>query len=713
MLGLEDLVNKFSEKIVKPGIELCRKTCAWPKSLGLLAGLVSYWNIAAMQVPIENTVYTLGIGFSAYYAASIANKYFFSGRRKKSVQQKGGLISRINQLSLDHAHIPATVLGILGPAVLNEATNLASKLNSTFPEYFSLSIPVSYFFAFNFFNCRTHTALFKNFYKHARKARQGFSKILSVSDMVLENPYISGVLAGAVYFSSLNPVLQLKDIAVGGILSSFCAAAAYCLHTFAAGLFHSGSLKFISEDIRLSALSVFKKYNSLENAINAAISNRLLFRDKKRYHRKLVNLYLKQNKIDSALLNMKEGLAEFQQEEAIRNPYDFLRELSGFNVVFWGAIQNPVEQFSGEPNRSLQYAIQSIKEKDYLDMIQHLNRAIGVTGNDLRVQIIKVLAIDALKNDSSGWRRVLHKVIKQYQDQFEQISFTSKKVLKLSFDELLANTFVFAQNPDNPSFRNEHNVSRFVFSCYSDLHSVPKPYYFSAENGTAYSVSSHMSGLPLSDVDITDLDVLHSLEAYFDFCLRTTKSAGRMPDFSASAPVLDPLSAFEDKFLARIPCDSGKKDRIRRSFLPAVGKLSCRPKYFVHGNFHPGNVIKDSERYGLIDFGDACFANICCGVEQFLGHHQVRADKQAIYPALYEFSETGSKDEFLEDCVHSSVFVAAHLLGRSVYYNEGPAVHYRDNLVRSVCFLADTFASGREKDNWRACAEEIQSLEVE
>lgn len=710
-MGLEDIVNKFSEKVVELGIELARKTCAWPKSFGLLAGLVSYWNLAS--APIENAVYIAGLGFSAYYVASVLNKYVFSERYKKRAQRKGGLVSRINQFSLDHAHIPATAFSVLGPVILNESLHLASKLNMLSAEYFCLFVPVSYFFAFNFFNCRAQNAGFKEFYRHKRKSKANMPRFLSISDRILENPSVSGLLAGTANFVSLNPALQLKGIVVGGILSSYVAAAAYCLHTFAAGLFHSGSLKFLYEDVKLSVLSVFNKYASLESVIHKSLNNPFLFRGKQKYHRKLIILYLRQNKIDSALLNMKKGIAESHQEERIRNPYDFLREISGFNTVFWETISNWVEHFSNEPNRSLQYAIKSIKEKDYSGMIQHLNRAVGVTGDDVRFQIIKALAIDAMKEDSSNWQVVLSKVIKKYQDRFEQISFTSKKVLKLSFDELLANTFVFSQNPDTASFRNEHNVSRFVFSCYSDFSSVPKPYYFGMHSDNAYSVSSYMPGLPLSETEISDSDVMHSLEAYFDFCLRTTRSAGRMPDFSASAPVLDPRSVFDDKFLARIPADSDKKARLRKNFLSGLRKLGGRPQHFVHGNFHPGNVIRGSDKYGLIDFGDACFANICCGVEQLLGHHLISTNKQETYAKLYDFSDSCSKDEFLDDCAYSSVFVAAHLLGRSVCYNEGPAVHYRDNLVDSVRFLADNFASGREKENWRACAEEIQSLEVE
>jgi len=706
-MGLEDIVEKLSSKIVKPAVNLVRRVCAHPKSVGLLAGMFSYWQLTFTAAPVETSVYAVGLGFSAYYAASLVNDYIFSRKNKAHPKKKKSLVQKIDSFLLDNPKLVAPAWGISAVLINQHLPNT----EISFSESLGLFGPLFYAGALAFFHCRKQNVLFKEAYKEFKSD----SVLAKIPDFVFENPAVISSLAGLASFAYMLSYAkpEAAALSLSAFVSLNAAGAAYVLDTLAAGIFHSGSLSLLLQDMKISAASIFKMDSMLESKIKCLLKAPLPPAKKRRYHLNLSNLYFKQAKIDYCLVHMKEALLLSQKEPEVSNPHDFLKEFLGFNYLS-GQINNVVSFYFGKGPRFLfQTAIECIKEKDFDEARRHLGAAVEANKQDLRFQIIQAISSDVIGQDSAAdWGEILPKVIEEYEDRFESISSTSKEVMALSFDALLNDSFIFTRSSDALALKKEHDLSLFVFSCFADKSSIPKPYYFNKGNGRAYSIYSRMPGVPLAETEITEQDLIESLQVYFNFCFRTDAKKGSLASFSAEVPTIEYIDFYSEKFMDRIQGDTALKDRLFKNFLPVTRRLSNRPRHLIHGNYHPANIIK-GDSLCMIDFGDACFANICLGMEQLLGHHLIRCDYIArLRQKAHEFMEGISKDEFLEDCAFSSTFVDAHMLGRSIHFNEGSPKYYRQKLVDAVGFLAENFCSRKDKDDLLFYRDDVCSLKI-
>ena len=706
-MGLEDIVEKLSSKVIKPAVSLARRTCAFPKSVGFLTGMFSYWQLAFSGAPVETSVYAVGLGFSAYYAASLVNDYVFSRKSKARPKKKKSLVQKIDSFLLDNPKLVAPAWSIL-------AVSLYQQLpgdNLPCLEALSLFGPLFYMGAFAFLQCRKQNVLFKEAYVEFKSD----SALVKFTDFIFENPAVPAAVAGFASFACL--LSDVKPGAAALSLSAFvslnAAGAAYVLDTLAAGVFHSGSLSLLLQDMKISAASIFQMDCMLESKIKGLLKAPLPPAKKIRYHLNLSNLYFKQEKIDYCLVHMKEALLLSQKKQEVSNPHDFLKEFMGFNYLS-GQIKNTfIFYFSKEPNISLHYAIECINDEDFEDMRKYLDRSIELSNQDIRFQIIRAISLDITGQDSAAdWGEILPKVIEEYDCRFESISSTSKEVMALSFDALLNDSFIFTRSSDALALKKEHDLSLFVFSCFDDKSSIPKPYYFNKGNGKAYSIYSRIPGVHLAKTEITEQDLIESMQVYFDFCFRTDAKKLSLASFSAEVPTIEYACFYSEKFVDRVQGDTALKERLFKNFLPVTRRLANRPRHLIHGNYHPANIIK-GDSLCMIDFGDACFANICLGMEQLLGHHLIRCDYIArLRQKAHEFIEGISKDEFLEDCAFSSAFVGTHMLGRSIHFNEGSQGYYRQNLVDAVFFLAENFVSGKDKDDLLFYRDDVSSLKV-
>ena len=710
-MGLEELVNKFSENVAKPVRNGIRHICAWPKCLGITAAFAAHYKLAEMQAPVETSVHVFGIGFGAYYLAGLVNEYVFPKKKKKKDKQNQGLVQRIKEFVLDNPKLFAPAWGFSAAGIVH---NLP-RVDLSFSESLSLFGPPFYVLASAFLQCAKHNDLFKNAYDYSRSD----SVAAKVPDFVLEHPGSIAAVSGAASLAYLLNIsmsfdkMQPVGFSILAYVPLSAGMAVYAFSVFAAGFVHSSMYLRFARDIKISFLSVFRRHSALESCINGILKKPLPPAEKMKYHLKLADIFISEDKADYSLLHVKNALLFSQEDIKDSSPYYCMKRVLGLEDISF-FINDFIFGFSSEPKRSLYYAAASLVDKDFDQGVVHLDRAVETSGNDLRFKIIRASYLDILGRDSAGaWGDVVSRVIEEYEGRFEQVSFTSKEVLTLSFDAYLQDSFIFARSAAQGSLEGEHNLTSYVFSCFDDKSCVPMPYYFAkGQNGLDYSVCSRLRGCTLAGADITGQDLLDSLGLYFDFCLRATACKESMGSFSADIPSPGYEAVFDEKFLRRMPFDKAKKEKLKKLFFPVISLLGKKPRHFVHGNLHPGNIIKGSGRYGLIDFGDACFANICTGIEQLLGHDLVNADKARVYSAVYDFSGGISKDEFLEDCAISSAFVAAHLLGRSVYYNEGSAGHYKNNLADSVAFLAENFFSGREKSGLLDFADVIQCSDV-
>ena len=707
VMGLEGIVKKAFSSCSSAA----RIATNYPKVVGIAA--------ASFSVAFSDTApYCLGIGVAVYGITSVINEYVFGNREPVACSKDAGLIKKAEQFVFNNPLPFATAYGIAAAAFFG----LSQYKSPDFGFLDALNVFGSMHFvlASSFLYLRKYNESFIQAYQKLKSGRP----VVKSWDYVLENPLIPAVSVGSVVCASLfadsffglknMPVFTLEFIALCSMDSAF---AAYSLGAISAGLFHSSSFRILKENMKLYWHSAMKNYKKAESACRELIEISESPERRSSYHLRLANMYFKQRKFDYGLLSIQKVLSTSKEKNARKTPMDLVRDFvlpDKMVDFFWQ--QMIADNSSGGAVRHLNLAAYDFKRRNFDKALDNLDSAVQQGGGKIRIGIIKAAAleyVDAGKADAA-WQDIVDEIIVTYKEDFKQVSFTSKEVLKLSFDELLANTFVFARDQDIGALRQEHDISRFVFSCYDDPLVVPKQYYFDVVDDKAYSVSSYLPGSPLSRCEITDADILGSLQAYFDFCLRTTAGKEKMQDFSADVPVLDYRNIFRDKFLDRLPADEKKRKILKHCFFPVIRKLETRQRYFIHGNFHPGNVIKGpSNNYCTIDFGDACFANICFGVEQLLGHHLVDAKKQRIYEEVCSFSGSCSRDIFLEDCALSSAFVASHLLGRSIYYKEGPALHYKNNLVDSAVFLADNFVSADGKKQLLDFAGEIQDLDVE
>lgn len=707
-MGLEDVVNTLSSSCSAAA----RLVFGYPKIAGAAAALFSVANFDSANLP-----FSIGVGVSVYGLVGIVNDYFLGNRESVFPDEKSGLIKRAEHFVFNHAKPFAAAYGLAASAFFGLGSYKSQHYS--FLELLNVFGSTHFLLLNAFLHVRKKNELFLQAYKRL-KSKNAF---IRAWDYVLENPWLPASLAGAAACAGVlrNSFFGLKNMPVltlefAALVSADSAFAVYSLGIAAAALFHSSSFRVLKGNACVFWHSVRKNYACAEAACRGLVELSCSAEKRSAHYLRLANIYFEQGKFDYGLLGLQKVLESAKNKTPAASPLDLIQDfVMPGRIADFIRLNLRAEDSFGEPVRSLNLAAYNFKLRRFEHAIKNLDSAVLHGGDKTGIGIIRAAAlesVDAEKADSA-WQDVVSGIISLYQDRFERISFTSKEVLKLSFDGLLANNFVFARNPDSAALKKEHDLSRFVFSCYSDLSVVPKPYYFGMGCAAAYSVSSCMQGIPLSGCSITDSDILGSLHAYFDFCQRTTAEKEGMHDFYDGSPVLDYLQVYEDKFLGRIHVSDDKKEMLRAYFLPVIRLLDSRPRHFTHGNLHPGNIIKGPDRHGLIDFGDACFSNICFGVEQLLGHALVHAGKEKMYEAAYDFSEGVSKDVFFEDCVFSSAFVAAHLLGRSVCYNEQPVVHYKDNLVQSVSFLAENFFSGREKLQLLDFAGEIHCLDIE
>ena len=711
VMGLENIVEKFFDRFFKPAAGLVRLACAHPKTTGLLSAFASAYYLGGS----ENSPFVAGIGVSAFCLTSLVKEYVFGDKEVVLPEANSGLVKKAECFVFNNPKIFASLYGLAVASYF--AFSPVKSEDFTFLKSLNNFGSIHFLLANSFLYLRRNNEFFARAYK---KLKSDHSVVRAV-DYVFERPVIPAAVAGigslAWLFSQSAFGLKNYSSLTLGFAAISCinvASGAYALDVLASSLFHSSSLKLFKENAKLFWYSFIKDYDSAEDICRNLLDVPSSSGKKAVHYLHLANLYFDQHKMDSGLLNLQESLSLAKQDTKELTPYEWIREFLLFDKICDVVRLLYSDSSDDEPVRSLNLAAYHFKWKKFARGLQDLDVAVKESEAPLGPRIVRAGALDMLdsaKADNS-WKEILSDVILMHKDKFKRISFTSKEVLELVFDELLANNFIFARSSGSKALKKEHDISRFVYACYEDKRIVPKPYFFTEGNGKAYSVHSRINGALLSEISLTEEDIMSSLGAYFDFCFRTTANRQSLARFSAEVPEIGYLNFYAEKFLDRVPGDTNLKDRLFKNFLPVARRLANRSRHLIHGNYHPANIIK-GDSLCVIDFGDACFANICFGVEQLLGHELIHhPDKASVHKKAHDFMEGVSKDGFLEDCALSSVFVGAHMLGRSIYFNEGSHAYYQKNVFDAVNFLVENFVSGKDKDSLLFYADDVCTLDV-
>ncbi|MBW2968928.1 hypothetical protein KY314_02325 [Candidatus Woesearchaeota archaeon] len=649
-----------------------------------------------------NGAILLGLGFSTYFGLKLFNEYLLKKREIVSVDKNDGLLKKLDHLIFNNPSFFAA-MPIIGDYLLwNYGFN--GRLENSMERSIFSSV-IIYAISHGALNLRRTNELFIKSYR-SFKSKNLASRI---ADFFLEKPLISSGVIGlgsSIYlFSTFK--LSIKYAPISGIslatyLSFPLAYTTYTINTLAAGIFHSSSRNLFKNNLKVSWNILKGNYDKAIDNVKDILKISTSPARKAEHHLKLSDLYIRKNELDYSLLHIKQALELLSEEKKVINPFDWLRDLFKISK-FSDIIKNISDELSDNPIAKARQSVFYFKKKKFDFAINKIKQARKLAPNEFSYKVLHALELDMIgrnKEAENFWKYIISNILESDIVQFKKISNTSKEVLSIVSDLLLADSIILARDRKIKKLRQEYNYTRFVYDYFPDKKLVPHPLAFLKIGKWNYFVNSRIKGDILTGKKLDFGDISSVLELYYRLVSSLSENKDRIKEYSVDVSGWDYNNILFKKGINRLPCNKKTKNILVKTSYPIIDYCNKRPQSIIHGNFHGRNVMK-GKNYCVIDFGDLASAFDTCGIEQFISDRQNSdSERLQIYKDCSQFDPFSRNEKlFLKDCLMGSVFINPWLTGRSYYYGEGnPKVHQQNLLIGLDMLCGDSFINQSEKE---------------
>lgn len=716
-----DLENKtnFFHSTVRP---IAKFLIEHPKISGVVAS-GSYFAYEVFEAMFQNepsdakAMEMAGTGFAVYLGLKLFNEYALKKREVVLPEKDSGLLDKIKHFVFNNPSFFS-----LPPAAaffLHRQYDFEGKFAS--PVWMDLVFAAGvYAMSHTVLNVHRANELFTRAYRNL-ESKDSLSKIF---DFVLEHPVLSAGVTGTGLFYYWLDQFKLgveNDLSSAVSLSAFLslplAYGVYAVNTFTAGILHSSSRNLIKKNLSVFFNSMQGNYTKSIAAIEAMLTIPTSPDRKAAHHLNLSDIYTKKGELDYSLLHLKQALELSTEEKRVFNPFDWVRDLFKIDKVV-DNVRNIVDTFKNNPIAKARQSIFYFRRNNYNCAIEKIEKARVLAPDEPAYGILNAMELDIIGKQEEAkliWSDIVTKILQSSKNKFEQISNTSKEVLQIVSDALLADVFIFSRSKERSTLKNEHEISRFVYDSFPDKKRIPTPLAFLDQSDFAYFINSRLKGQTLGEHKSNVDTLLPILDLYFQLVANLTSAQHQLVYYDAKVPKLNYGEVLADKFISRIPADAPIKIRLFNNSEPVVRYLFEQRKSIIHGNFHMNNVIAGENGYAILDFGDMCFGLDVLGIPQFMAGTDLNADSRVItYEDCFDLHPGArSKKEFLLDCAMSSVFIDAWNIGRSYHYKEGNPEIQRANLLLDLDYLlSENWISLDYKERLRMFRDDVQLIEL-
>jgi len=253
------------------------------------------------------------------------------------------------------------------------------------------------------------------------------------------------------------------------------------------------------------------------------------------------------------------------------------------------------------------------------------------------------------------------------EENFRRIGESKNEVLEVIGSELLKDTFIFKRSASPESLEREFRLSTFLHDCFEGSDEVSEPLNYVTHNGQTYLVLRRVAGRSLPEVFTeTTLEELMHFTHNFHTRLQTAP-------FSIDLQHQDYGQRLREKYLARIlrtPLDSTTKSI---DFIAEY--LKQQPTQIIHGDLHPGNVLRRENGFTIIDQEQMTLAVKHMDLADILESHMLPLGDEEREKALrtyYSLEKKGTSfEEFMLTYSYSAVFKNLWTLGAFQLYHYG------------------------------------------